>query len=173
MLRRRKSDVEGELPAAGVRLISWPSRRGSRHCVRGLHTVKQAASLRRDMREAAPLTPKEFDRLQMWLACMRMICEHAGDPRSNLPLEPKLEELESILSDLLESRIARSRVLRVERCWNWCGNSPPRGRRDAGRRSQQRRRAEIVRFKQDPACRAVPLHRQRQRRTHLQVQARS
>ena len=105
-----------------------------------------------------PLTPKEFDRLQMLLACMRMICDTPAILDPTCRVSPKLEELEGILSDLLEEPERKIIVfsewermlemvrelaaeLGVETAWH-TGSVP-----------QQRRRAEIVRFKQDPACR--------------------
>ena len=50
-----------------------------------------------------PLSPKEeFDRLQMLLACMRMICDTPAILDPTCRVSPKLEELEGILNDLLE-----------------------------------------------------------------------
>src|SRR5207247_6871525 len=49
-----------------------------------------------------PLLPKEFDRLQMLLACMRMICDTPAILDPACRVSPKLEELEGILGDLLE-----------------------------------------------------------------------
>jgi hypothetical protein len=45
--------------------------------------------------------PEEFERLQMLLACMRMICDTPAILDPTCRLSPKLEELEGILSDLL------------------------------------------------------------------------
>ena len=118
---------------------------------------KQAARLLAQAKRR-PLTPKEFDRLQMLLACMRMICDTPAILDPTCRVSPKLEELEGILSDLLEEPERKIIVfsewermlelvrelaaeLGVEAAWH-TGSVP-----------QQRRRAEIVRFKQDPACR--------------------
>ena len=118
---------------------------------------KQAASLLAQAKRR-PLTPKEFERLQMLLACMRMICDTPAILDPTCRVSPKLEELEGILSDLLEEPERKIIVfsewermlemvrelaaeLGVEAAWH-TGSVP-----------QQRRRAEIVRFKQDPACR--------------------
>jgi hypothetical protein len=105
-----------------------------------------------------PLTKAEFDRLQMLLACMRMVCDTPAILDPTCRVSPKLEELERILGDLLEEpdrkvivfsewerMLALVRELAaemgVEAAWH-TGSVP-----------QQRRRAEIVRFKKDPACR--------------------
>jgi hypothetical protein len=94
----------------------------------------------------------------MLLACMRMICDTPAILDPTCRVSPKLEELEGILSDLLEEPERKIIVfsewermlemvrelaaeLGVEAAWH-SGSVP-----------QQRRRAEIGRFKQDPACR--------------------
>ena len=94
----------------------------------------------------------------MLLACMRMICDTPAILDPTCRVSPKLEELEGILSDLLEEPERKIIVfsewermlemvrelaaeLGVEAAWH-TGSVP-----------QQRRRAEIMRFKQDPACR--------------------
>src|SRR5438552_4288257 len=93
-----------------------------------------------------------------FLACMRMICDTPAILDPSCRVSPKLEELEGILGDLLEEPERKiivfsewERMLElvrelaaemgVESAWH-TGSVP-----------QQRRRAEIVRFKQDPACR--------------------
>ena len=94
----------------------------------------------------------------MLLACMRMICDTPAILDPTCRVSPKLEELEGILGDLLEEPDRKiivfsewERMLElvrelaaemgVETAWH-TGSVP-----------QQRRRAEIMRFKQDPACR--------------------
>ena len=155
MLRRRKSDVESELPGRTVKTYFVPM--AEEQALRYADYSKQAASLLAQAKRR-PLTPKEFDRLQMLLACMRMICDTPAILDPTCRVSPKLEELEGILSDLLEEPERKIIVfsewermlemvrelaaeLGVEAAWH-TGSVP-----------QQRRRAEIVRFKQDPACR--------------------
>jgi superfamily II DNA/RNA helicase len=108
--------------------------------------------------ERRPLTKEEFDRLQMLMACMRMICDTPAILDPNCRDSPKLEELGRILEDLLqdperkiiifsewERMLSMIRELAsefgVEAAWH-TGSTP-----------QLRRREEINRFKQDPACR--------------------
>ena len=155
MLRRRKSDVESELPGRTVKTYFVPMV--EEQALRYAEYSKQAASLLAQAKRR-PLTPKEFDRLQMLLACMRMICDTPAILDPTCRVSPKLEELEGILSDLLEEPDCKIIVfsewermlelvrelaaeLGVEAAWH-TGSVP-----------QQRRRAEIIRFKQDPACR--------------------
>ena len=155
MLRRRKSDVESELPGRTVKTYFVPMV--EEQALRYADYSRQAASLLAQAKRR-PLTRKEFDRLQMLLACMRMICDTPAILDPTCRVSPKLEELEGILSDLLEEpgrkiivfsewermlELVRELAaeLGVEAAWH-TGSVP-----------QKRRRAEIVRFKQDPACR--------------------
>jgi SNF2-related domain/Helicase conserved C-terminal domain len=155
MLRRRKSDVEAELPGRTMKTYFVPMV--EEQAVRYAEYKNQAARLLA-IAQRRPLISKEFERLQMLLACMRMICDTPAILDPTCRVSPKLEELEGILSDLLEEperkiivfsewermlELVRELVaeLGVEAAWH-TGSVP-----------QQRRRAEIVRFKQDPACR--------------------
>jgi hypothetical protein len=136
MLRRRKADVESELPGRTVKTYFVPMAEEQRE--RYLEYQKMAA--------------------RMLLACMRMICDTPAILDPTCRVSPKLEELERILGDLLEEpdrkvivfsewerMLALVRELAaemgVEAAWH-TGSVP-----------QERRRAEIVRFKKDPACR--------------------
>jgi hypothetical protein len=155
LLRRRKADVESELPGRTVKTYFVEMAEEQRE--RYNEYQKQAARLIAIAQRRA-LLKAEFDRLQMLLACMRMICDTPAILDPSCRVSPKLEELERILGDLLEEpdrkiivfsewerMLAMVRELAaemgVEAAWH-TGSVP-----------QQRRRAEIVRFKQDPACR--------------------
>jgi superfamily II DNA or RNA helicase len=155
MLRRRKADVESELPGRTVKTYFVPMAEEQRE--RYVEYQKQAARLIA-LAQRRPLMKAEFDRLQMLLACMRMICDTPAILDPDCRVSPKLEELERILGDLFEEpdrkvivfsewerMLALVRELAaemgVEAAWH-TGSVP-----------QQRRRAEIVRFKKDPACR--------------------
>ena len=155
MLRRRKCDVEAELPGRTVKNYFVPM--AEEQALRYADYKRQAATLLAQVKRR-PLTPKEFERLQMLLACMRMICDTPAILDPSCRVSPKLEELEGVLSDLLgepERKIIvfsewermlelvreLAAELGVDAAWH-TGSVP-----------QQRRRAEILRFKQDPACR--------------------
>ena len=155
MLRRRKSDVESELPDRTVKTYFVPMVEEQRlryddYRVPAARLIAQA--------QRRPLRPAEFDRLMQLLACMRMVCDTPAILDPACRVSPKLDELEGVLSDLLEEpdrkiivfsewerMLALVRGLAaeigVEAAWH-TGSVP-----------QQRRRAEIMRFKQDPACR--------------------
>jgi SNF2 family DNA or RNA helicase len=155
MLRRRKSDVESELPGRTVKTYFVPMAEEQRlryedYRVPAVRLISQA--------RRRPLTPTEFERLMQLLACMRMICDTPAILDPTCRVSPKLEELERVLDDLLEEPDRKiivfsewERMLElvrelaaeigVEVAWH-TGSVP-----------QQRRRAEIMRFKKDPACR--------------------
>ncbi len=155
LLRRRKADVETELPARTDRNYFVPL--GARqldaykeHSLQ-VHRLFMIAKRR-------PLRPEEQEKLQREMAMMRMICD------TNFILDdadrtcPKLAELEKILEEcrdnpevkvIIFSEWERMLILARETCEDlglgitWHTGSVP----------QQRRRGEINRFKSDPACR--------------------
>ena len=155
LLRRRKSDVETELPGRTVTnyLVGMAEEQRLRYEEYRGQAARIAAIAKR-----RPLTQKEFERLQLLLACMRMLCDTPYILDAECRLSPKLEELERILAELLadpdrkvivfsewERMLTLVRDLATEMGleFAWHTGSVP----------QQRRRAEIARFKQDPDCR--------------------
>jgi superfamily II DNA or RNA helicase len=155
MLRRRKADVEAELPGRTVTNYFVPMAEEQR--TRYEEYKAQAARIVA-IAQRRPLLPKEFERLQMLLACMRMICDTPAILDPTCRISPKLEELERILGDLLEEPDRKvivfsewERMLEMVR--ELAGEMGIEAAWHTGSVPQQRRRAEIVRFKQDPACR--------------------
>ena len=155
MLRRRKADVEGELP--GRTVTNYFVKMADEQRVRYDEYAKKAAKLIK-LAQSRPLRPEEFERLQVYFACMRMICDTPAILDPSCRISPKLEELERVLGDLLDDPSAKVIVfsewermlsmvrelaaeMGLETAWH-TGSVP-----------QQRRRAEIVRFKEDPSCR--------------------
>lgn len=155
MLRRRKADVESELPGRTVK--NYFVGMADEQRLRYDEYSKKAARLIA-VAQKRPLRPEEFDQLMTYLACMRMICDTPAILDPTCRISPKLEELERILGDLLEEPDRKvivfsewERMLQlvrelaaemgIETAWH-TGSVP-----------QHRRRAEIVRFKNDPACR--------------------
>src|SRR5260370_42108624 len=105
-----------------------------------------------------PLTPAEFERLQMLLACMRMVCDTPAILDPACRISPKLEELEGILGDLLDEPDRKvivfsewERMLAMVR--ELAGEMGVDAAWHTGSLPQPRRPAEINRFKHDPACR--------------------
>ena len=155
MLRRRKADVEAQLPGRTIKnyFVSMVGEQRLRYEDYRLSAAQLIAQAQK-----RPLTQAEFERLQLLLGCMRMVCDSPAILDPQCRISPKLEELEGILEDLLadperkvivfsewERMLAMVRELAgelgVEAAWH-TGSLP-----------QQRRRAEINRFKQDPDCR--------------------
>jgi hypothetical protein len=155
MLRRRKRDVETELPGRTVKNFFVEMEAEQR--VRYDEYKRQAASLIQTAKRRQ-LSPKEFERLQLLLACMRMTCDSPFILDPGCRISPKIEELERVLTDLLADpdrkviifsewermlTLVREMIQDMGLEFAWHTGSVP----------QERRRAEISRFKQDPGCR--------------------
>ncbi|MEO6994158.1 MAG: DEAD/DEAH box helicase, partial [Lacunisphaera sp.] len=155
MLRRRKAEVETELPARTdhVRLVPLSDSQRENYSAH-----EQIVSKLANIAKRRPLLPLEQERLMRELAILRMICDTnfiLGDEDRTCP---KLDELEKILEEIGEtpdvkviifSEWQRMLILVRELCSDlgfgcaWHTGSVP----------QQKRRAEINRFKTNPACR--------------------
>jgi hypothetical protein len=155
MLRRRKADVETEIPARSdqVRFVAMSD--APRTAYAGHEEIVAQLASRAKRR---PLLPKEQDKLLRELAMMRMVCD------SNYILDdsdracPKLAELESILAECRENADVKvivfsewERMLQLVR--GLCDKLGMGAAWHTGTVPQQRRRIEINRFKTDPACR--------------------
>ena len=155
MLRRRKEDVERELPGRTTKTFFVPMTDvQSKTYADYEHYVRRLAALA----EKRPLTREEFDRLQQFLACMRMVCDTPYILTDECRDCPKMEEVERLLPDLLEDpgrkiivfsewvrmlTLVRDHAASVGIELAWHTGSVP----------QPRRRAEIRRFREDPECR--------------------
>lgn len=155
LLRRRKADVEKELPERTDRnyfMALTPAQSG----VYFEHSTNVARLM--NLAKRRPLTQQEQDRLMRELAMMRMTCDtnYILDPAD--PSSSKIPELARILEELLsdpdvkiivfsewarmlELIVPLCRRLKVD-CALHTGSVP-----------QQKRRGEIRRFKEVPSCR--------------------
>lgn len=155
MLRRRKDEVEEQLPERTVKSYFVAMEKEQR--VRYAEFEYEAAKLISAAKRRA-LRPEEMERLQRMLGCMRMVCDtpYILDPKCRIC--PKLKELAEILGDILASGDSKiiifsewermldlvrglAREMKIDFAWH-TGSVP-----------QQKRRAEINRFKQEPGCR--------------------
>jgi len=155
MLRRRKKDVEDELPGRTIKtfFVAMAEEQAVRYGEYELRARRLAA-----LAERRPLMKEEFDRLQQYLACMRMICDTPAILDPECRVSPKLEELEGVLAELLEEEDRKivifsewvrmldlvrglAREMGIEHAWH-TGDVP-----------QLARRAEIARFRADRSCR--------------------
>jgi ERCC4-related helicase len=155
LLRRRKADVETELPERTdrtffVKLSNEQQVRYDEH----EQIVQRLASVAK----RRPLTQQEQEKLMRHLAMMRMVCDtnYILDPQERVC--PKLGELEKILDECRQNDHTKvivfsewERMLELVR-----GSCKRLGIGHAwhtGTVPQRRRRAEINLFKSDPDCR--------------------
>jgi len=155
MLRRRKAEVEKELPGRTVKTYFVPMAEEQKARYEDLRAPAARLIAQAQKR---PLTQQEFDRLQQLLACMRMTCDTPAILDPSCRVSPKLEELERVLEDLLAEEGRKlivfsewERMLTMAR--ELVGEMGFESAWHTGSLPQDRRRAEINRFKQDPGCR--------------------
>jgi ERCC4-related helicase len=155
MLRRRKEQVEGQLPGRTIKTYLVPMHK--EQTLRYEEYEGKAARLAA-MARKRPLTKKEMQALQQCLACMRMLCDTPYILDQDCRVSPKLKELDAILREILEGgdhkiivfsewtrmlKLVREQIedLGLDCAWH------------TGEVPQPTRRAEIRRFRQDPLCR--------------------
>ncbi|MHB9007848.1 MAG: DEAD/DEAH box helicase [Limisphaerales bacterium] len=155
MLRRRKSDVETELPDRTDRQHFVTLTAKQQQVYDDHHEVVARLS---NAAARRPLSQPEQDRLMRHLAMMRMVCDtpYILDPETRDC--PKLVELEKVLEECRENEgvkvivfsewermleLVRDLCRRLKLGFAWHTGSVP----------QQRRRAEINAFKDDAHCR--------------------
>jgi superfamily II DNA or RNA helicase len=155
MLRRRKCDVETELPDRSDRqhFVKLTPKQQAAYDEHADVVARLAAIAKR-----RPLTKQEQDRLMIHLAMMRMVCDttYILDPKVRDC--PKLAELEKILEECRDNEgvkvivfsewermleLVRDLCRRLKLGFAWHTGSVP----------QQRRRTEINAFKGDANCR--------------------
>ena len=155
MIRRRKSDVETELPERTdqTHMVQLsPVQKDLYGSLEGVVARLVAISKRR------PLTKAEQDKLLRHLNMMRMTCDTPFILDPNDTTCPKLAELEKILEECRANpdtkviifsewermlQLVRDLCRRLDLGFAWHTGTVP----------QRRRRAEINAFKQDPQCR--------------------
>jgi hypothetical protein len=155
MLRRRKADVETELPERSDRnhFVSLSAEQqgeydGHEHVVAQLATIAKRR----------PLTQQEQDRLLRHLNMMRMVCDTDYILNPEHRACPKLAELEKILEECRDNPEVKvivfsewERMLELTR--GLCDRLKLGFAWHTGTVPQKRRRAEINAFKSDPLCR--------------------
>ena len=156
LLRRRKVDVETELPDRSDRTLLvalTPAMRAEYAQTNKLVADLVAKSQRR------PLTPKEQDLLMVLLNKLRIICDTPGIMKDNPSREcPKLAELARVLDECLADADVKVIVFSewtgmLERVREWADQQRIGYAWHTGNVAQKQRRAEILAFRQDPACR--------------------
>ena len=157
MLRRRKDEVEDQLPERTNKTFFVPmtEEQWRVHEDFGKLASRLAAAARK-----RPLTKEEFQRLQIYLGCMRMSCDTLRILDKDQDACPKLDEIVKILDDLLEDSeskvvIFSEWVRMLDLVREHVSEQGIEYAVHTGGVSQDRRRAEIRRFRQDPGCRVL------------------
>ena len=157
MLRRRKDEVEGDLPGRSVTnlFVSLAPEQEEQYAAHQADVARFVAIARR-----RPLRKQEFDRLQQSLACMRMACDTPFILDKKTRVAPKLDELVKLLSEVLEGTTSKAIVFSEwERMLDLARERSERIAPDSawhtGSTPQKKRRGEIRRFKEDPGCRIL------------------
>ncbi|MCY4551018.1 MAG: DEAD/DEAH box helicase [Defluviicoccus sp.] len=155
MLRRRKDDVETQLPALTDKTFLVPMTEAQ---TRVYEDYEYLARRLAAIAARRPLTAEEFEMLQRHLGCMRMVCDTLHILGARQDSCPKMDEIEKLIPDILDDPECKIvvfsewvRMLELVRAFAveagiefaWHTGSVP----------QVGRRAEIRRFREDPACR--------------------
>ncbi|MGE3312912.1 MAG: SNF2-related protein [Limisphaerales bacterium] len=153
LLRRRKAEVETELPPRTERQLFVPMSEAQRKAYGGYEQevmkLVQAAQRR-------PLTEKEQESLQIQLGMMRMTCDTTFILDREDRTCPKLDEIARILEECRDNGTQVivfsewERMLMLVR--DWCVENDIRHAWHTGSVPQKARRAEINTFKSDPNC---------------------
>jgi hypothetical protein len=157
LLRRRKSDVETELPNRLERTFLVPLSESQRIAYQAHENValKLVAANRR-----RPLPPLQRDRLMRELNMLRMICDTNYILNSADRACPKLEELARILSECMGNPSVKVLVFSewermLELVAGLCERLRIGFARHTGGVPAGQRRLEVQRFKTEPDCRVL------------------
>lgn len=156
MLRRRKHDVETELPDRTDRQHFIKLTQAMRN---EYDEVKQQVSelVQKSMRR--PLTKKESDLLMILLGMMRMICDSPSIIKGHDCQDcPKIDELAGILDEALADSDVKVIIFSewegmLKKVREWAEKNGIGYAWHTGSVPQQKRRGEILAFRNDPACR--------------------
>jgi superfamily II DNA/RNA helicase len=154
-LRRRKHDVEDELPDRinNTYFVSM-------HKEQFLRYDEYKTKLARLVHKARTrsLSPDEYKRMQMYLACMRMLCDTPYILDQTCRISPKLDELKKILPEQLEDPenkiiIFSEWTKMLDLIRDYLDSQGVDYAWHTGQVPQKKRRGEINRFKNDTNCR--------------------
>jgi SNF2 family DNA or RNA helicase len=154
MLRRKKSDVEGDLPQRSIKtyLVQMGDSQQTRY-----DEYETMVSRLSQKAKKFPLAPEEMKRLQLGLSCMRILCDSAYILDQKITASPKIDEIIPIIEELLEDK---SRKIIIFSEWEKMLQllNFSLQKRDiqvawhTGSFNQLQRREEIKRFKENINC---------------------
>ncbi len=155
MLRRRKHDVEDNLPERTDKNFFVPMSKEQR---KRYKDYEYQVTILLNIMKQRSLRKEEKDRLQILLGCMRMTCDTPYILDEKCRVCPKLDELENILDELLSDADVKMIIFSEwVRMLSLVQDLLEAKQIDyalhIGKIPQKKRRAEINRFKQDPECR--------------------
>ncbi len=101
MLRRKKDEVEGELPQRLVKnyFVQMSDTQQVRYDEYEVMVSRLAAKARK-----YPLTFEEMKKLQVGLSCMRILCDTPYILDQKITISPKIDEIMPIIEELLEDK---------------------------------------------------------------------
>ncbi len=157
LLRRRKADVETELPNRVERTFLVPLSESQRLAY-GAHesvVTRLIASHRRK-----PLAEPQRERLMRELNMLRMICDSPYILNASDRACPKLDELSRILAECMANPEVKVLVFSewermLELVGDLCRKLRIEFATHSGSLTTTQRRQEIVRFREDPRCRVL------------------
>ena len=154
MLRRRKGDVESNLPGRSDKILYCEMTEEQRR--RYSEFEENVARLLLILNKR-PLTKDELERLQILLGCMRMQCDTPYIQDNDCRDCPKLEELKDLLGDLLEENdtqviLFSEWVRMLDLVAETLDDLEIGYARHTGKIPQKKRREQLKRFKTDPDC---------------------
>ena len=155
MLRRRKKDVEDNLPDRTEKTFFVEMTKEQR--LRYEEYAYQAAQILNRLK-VRRLRKEELETLQVLLGCMRMMCDSPYIMDPNCRDCPKLDELRDILDEVLDDPDAKiilfsEWVKMLDLISELLDKEGIGYTEHTGRVPQQKRRENIRRFKNDPECR--------------------
>jgi len=155
LLRRRKSDIDEQLPGRTINtyFVEMHEEQEIRYAEYNEYVCRIAARAKH-----RPLSPEEFKKLQMFLACMRMLCDTPYILDKDCRISPKLEEIKIILGELLSEPknkliIFSEWTSMLDLIREHLESKQIGYALHTGQVAQKKRREVINRFKQDDNCR--------------------
>lgn len=154
MLRRRKSDVESNLPERSDKTLFCEMTDEQR---KRYAEFEEKVGRLLQILQTRPLKKEEMERLQLLLGCMRMQCDSPYIQDAECRDCPKLEELKDLLGDLMEETdtqiiIFSEWVRMLELVAGLLDQLDIGYAEHTGKIPQKKRAAQLKRFKQDPDC---------------------